>query len=243
MNTNLPNVEFANNPESRCAVVLLLDRSGSMNGPSIDQVNEGLNAFAEEIKLDSLASLRVEVSIVTFGGKVDVLDLRNNGNPIDPVSADANQVFVLTCDFLPPKLTADGETPMGEAVAVGLRLIRERKAIYKQNGITYYRPWMFLITDGAPTDGEIWKQAAMDVKQEEGRKGVSFFGVGTENANMEVLSQFSSAYRPVKLQGLKFKEMFVWLSGSLKDTTEVKPGDQVALPSVEGWAKVDTSIR
>jgi hypothetical protein len=58
------NAEFANNPEPRCACLLLLDNSGSMNGSRISELNEGLRAFRDELAADSLASKRVEVGIV-----------------------------------------------------------------------------------------------------------------------------------------------------------------------------------
>ena len=38
--------EFAENPEPRCPVVLVLDTSGSMQGKAINELNEGLRAFA-----------------------------------------------------------------------------------------------------------------------------------------------------------------------------------------------------
>jgi hypothetical protein len=38
-------VEFAVNPEPRCACVLLLDTSGSMLGDPINALNEGLKVF------------------------------------------------------------------------------------------------------------------------------------------------------------------------------------------------------
>ena len=69
MSTQLDvSVEFATNPEPRCACVLLLDVSGSMSGRAIDALNEGLLAFAADLGTDPLARQRVEVAVVTFGG-------------------------------------------------------------------------------------------------------------------------------------------------------------------------------
>jgi hypothetical protein len=51
---------FAENPENRCAVVLVLDTSGSMAGQRIQELNAGLQTFRDELFTDSLASKRVE---------------------------------------------------------------------------------------------------------------------------------------------------------------------------------------
>jgi uncharacterized protein YegL len=218
----LDQVEFVDNPEPRCAVVLLLDTSYSMSGQPISELNAGIRAFEQATKEDDLASLRVEVSIVTFGGHVSVV-----------------QPFVTVGNFESPTLTVNGNTPMGAAVDKGLALINERKETYKQNGVDYFRPWLFLITDGAPTDS--WEAAAERLKQEEGRKGVSVFCIGVENANLQTLSRFSNVRAPVKLKGLAFRELFIWLSKSLSSVSQARPGEQVELPPSEAWTQFDTS--
>jgi uncharacterized protein YegL len=249
--------EFAENPEPRCPVVLVLDTSGSMQGKAISELNEGLRAFAAALKTDRLASLRVEVAVIAFGGKVRALDVRgagnsNNGevvlfNPlglairpkVNEVPFDAHQAFVTVDQFMPPSLDANGETPLGEAISRALALLRERKEIYKQNGLDYFRPWIFTITDGRPTD-KGWESVAEQVRQEEARKGVVFYGVGVEGADLATLSRFSPSRPPLMLKGLAFNEMFNWLSKSLSAITHSRPGDQAPLPPV-GWGSIDTS--
>jgi uncharacterized protein YegL len=236
-NSLLEQAEFADNPEPRCPVVLLLDTSASMTGDPIAQLNDGLRAFDQSLKDDRLACLRVEVAVITFGGEVQALDVR--GSSPQPIPLDAGQVFVTVDCFQPPELTANGNTPMGEAVQQGLALLRQRKDIYKQNGLDYFRPWLFLITDGNPTD--VWQPAAQLAREEESRKGVSIYGVGVENADMQTLAQFCPPHRPpLKLKGLAFSELFQWLSKSLSSVAHSKPGDQAPLPAV-GWAQADTS--
>ena len=212
-------VEFATNPEPRCACVLLLDVSGSMSGRPIDALNEGLRAFAADLSTDSLARQRVEVAIVTFGGSGVVVE----------------QDFVTASGFEPRRLSSGGGTPMGAAIEKAIDLVDMRKQAYRENGIVYYRPWVFLITDGEPTDD--WKQAATRVHAAEEANGLAFFAVGVEGANIDVLSKIATR-APLKLDGLKFVELFVWLSRSQRAVSTSKPGDQTALPTVDGWAVV-----
>jgi uncharacterized protein YegL len=158
---------------------------------------------------------------------------------VNEVPFDAHQAFVTADQFMPPPLDANGETPLGEAISRALSLLRERKEIYKQNGLDYFRPWIFAITDGRPTD-KGWEAVAEQVRQEEARKGVIFYGVGVEGADMQVLSRFSDARPPLKLRGLAFGELFSWLSKSLSAIAHSRPGEQAPLPPV-GWGSVDTS--
>jgi len=236
--------EFAENPDPRVPCVLLLDTSGSMSevvggynqetGESvmqdgqlyqvvsggvsrIDLLNQGLITLKETLAADSLASRRAEIAIVTFGSMVTTV-----------------QDFVTAENFQPPHLHASGTTPMGEAIQVGLDMITRRKAIYRSAGVSYYRPWIFLITDGGPTD--TWKSAAAQVKQGEASKSFAFFTVAVEGANMDVLAQISTR-PPAKLKGVNFREMFLWLSQSMQAVSQSSPGDTVAL-APPGWTEV-----
>ncbi len=255
----LEQAEFADNPEPRCSVVLVIDTSGSMAGTPIQELNEGLRAFGDALKADRLASLRVEVAVVAFGDKVRALDVRADEasqatemvtfnplglavrKPTRETPFNAHQAFVTVDKFQPPVLDAHGGTPLGEAVQRSLGLLRERKEIYKQNGLDYFRPWMFVITDGKPTD-KGWEAAAEQIRQEELRRGVIFYGVGVEKADLKVLGRFSDTRPPLRLKGLAFGDLFMWLSKSLSAIAHSRPGEQAPLPPV-GWGSVDTSAQ
>ncbi|WP_343725885.1 vWA domain-containing protein [Herbaspirillum huttiense] len=209
--------DFASNPEPRCPCVLLLDVSGSMNGRAIDELNAGLESFRDDLSGDQLALKRVEVSIVTFG------------------PAKVEMPFTSASMFYPPKLEAQGDTPMGEAIRQALNLLEDRKREYRANGIAYFRPWVFLITDGAPTDP--WQTAAASVREGEESKKFAFFAIGVKGANMDILAQISSR-APLSLDGMKFRELFSWLSTSLRSVSRSTPGQAVALEPPSGWTVV-----
>ncbi|MBS1808330.1 MAG: VWA domain-containing protein [Acidobacteria bacterium] len=239
-----PDPEFVDNPEPRCPCVLLLDTSGSMNDEKkvvqptspvqkllhdgatpgivrpIDELNAGIAAFREELMMDDLAVKRVELSLVTFGPVRRLTD------------------FQTPDVFRPPKLKAEGDTPMGKAIEKAVELLHDRKASYRHNGISYYRPWVFLISDGEPTDD--WRRAAEMVRAGEAAKSFAFFAVGVEGANFDVLSHIA-VRQPLRLNGLRFQEMFVWLSSSLSAVSRSVPGDDIPLKNPvapDGWASL-----
>ncbi|MBL9169354.1 MAG: VWA domain-containing protein [Verrucomicrobiales bacterium] len=219
--------ELAENPENRCPCILLLDVSGSMQGEPIKELQEGVVVYRDSIFADDLARKRVEVAIVTFGGSVEVV-----------------QSFVTADNFTPPPIQARGDTPMGEAVVTALRLLGERKGDYRNAGIKYYRPWVFLITDGGPTDESkpCWVEAKELIRKGEAENQFSFFSVGVEGANMGKLTELNPARAPLRLKGLGFKAMFQWLSSSQRSVSRSIPGEEVPLsdPTAgpKGWATV-----
>ena len=211
---------FAENPEPRVPCVLLLDTSGSMAGPAIDELNAGLSTYKASLLADNLAAMRVDVAIVTFGGRVNLI--------VD---------FATAADFQPPVLAPGGETPMGAAINRAVDMVQERKKVYRSNGIGFYRPWIFLITDGTPTDE--WRNAADRVKQGEAGKAFSFFAVGVDGADFEALRQIWR--EPLRLKELRFGDLFQWLSNSQQSVSRSSPGDHVPLKnpaSPDGWAAV-----
>lgn len=213
--------DLIGNPEPRCPCLLLLDTSGSMNGQPITQLNDGIRQFKEELAADTMAMQRVEIALITFG-------------PVQVISE-----FQTPDLFEPPHLRAGGDTPMGAAIERGLDMLEARKAAYKQAGVAYYRPWIFLITDGGPTDH--WQAAADRVRQGDSaeRKAFSFFAVAVEGADMTKLTAICSPQRPpMKLRGLSFRELFKWLSSSLGGVAKSQPGQLVALPAPTGWSSV-----
>ncbi len=227
-------IEIANPQQPHCATVLLLDTSGSMSGEKIAALNAGIRDFRTDIvgdggfEGDTLAAKRIDLAVVTFGRDVSVA-----------------HDFSSVPDFEPPQLTADGYTPMGEALVRAIELVETRKQQYKSQGIDYYRPWIFMITDGDPTDmqpGDAkWNEVVKKVHEGEANKKFMFFAVAVEPANTDTLKQIAPPNRPpVKLKGSKFREMFQWLSRSQSKVSASKVGEQITVenPVAAGWGQL-----
>jgi uncharacterized protein YegL len=212
--------DFFTNPEPRCPVLLLLDCSGSMSGDPIAELNAGLKDLKNDLDEDPFSRKRVELAVMSFGGTVTLV---NDFTTVDNWQA--------------PTLTTTGDTPLGKAVRDGLTLLRKRKDAIREHGIELLRPWVFLITDGAPTD--TWKDLPPILASEAEQKAYLFYAVGVQGANFDVLKELSPSHAPLRLVGLQFKDLFKWLSSSLSKVGQSKPGDKVTLDPTTGWGVIE----
>lgn len=212
--------ELVENPTARVPVCLCLDTSGSMGGHPIEQLNRGLQEFYSAIKADDIARYSAEIAIVTFGGTATQV--------ADFCSIDRQAIH---------GLSADGGTPMGEAVEIALQLLDQRKKEYKDAGVDYFQPWLVLMTDGHPTSP--WEVVADRTSKLADDKKLSVFAIGVgSGADMSVLAKFSPRRSPVRLDGLKFSAFFEWLSRSVTAVSNSTPGQDVPLPPPTGWTTV-----
>ena len=218
--------ELVDNPTPRVPVVLCLDCSWSMHGDPIRELNEGVKTFYDAINADEVARYSAEICIVTFGPAQKETDFQT-----------------LDMNPHPPILTADGNTPMGEAVKLSLDLLESRKGEYRSKGVDYYQPWLVLMTDGAPYGGStavLNEQIDRVAQMVQDRKLTVFpIGIG-DNADMKVLNRFSPGRAALKLKGLNFADFFSWLSKSVSKVSQSTPGDKITLDvqGIKGWAEL-----
>ena len=213
--------DLADNPTTRVPICILLDTSASMSGEPIDELNEGIRLFIDELQSDELTLYSADVSILTFGGEIDII---KDFGPLE--GFDMKECF------------AQGVTPMGEAVSAGVELLSNRKNQYKDQMIEYFQPWLILMTDGYPTD-EYDQVAAQVSNLIKSRKLVIFpVGIG-DDVDMEILKKFSPNKDPLRLKGLKFKPFFQWLSASVSQVSQSMPGDRVKIDTkgIATWAE------
>jgi uncharacterized protein YegL len=208
---------FADNPQPRCPVVLLLDCSSSMAGSPIEELDRGVAQFYRELKADPIASMSVEVCVIPFGEQVGV------SLPFKTVAETSAPNGVT--------LAASGMTPMGAAVRLGLGEIAERRKLYRRSGVSAYKPWMVLLTDGQPNDD--WQPAAMQVREMAIRGELMMVGVGIgSGVDMLTLGRFVPPDPgPYRLAGLQFANFFRWLSDSLRVVSSGSTVVQRALPN------------
>ena len=214
-------LDLIENPESRIACIIVIDVSGSMNGRPIEEVNSGLISFGQYVEQEELTALRADIAIIAFNHEHQVV--REFGQHVD---------------FSKSQLQASGGTRMASPINAALDMIDERKKQYRNAGIPYYRPIIMLITDGRPehdTNIEM-DTVARRIKEAERNKNVTFFPIGTESADMDALAKLSNL-PPKTLKGTNFVELFQWLSNSITAISQSQMGDEVELPSTEGWSK------
>lgn len=223
-------VDYNGNPNQRTPCVLVLDASGSMDtiGASgktrIQALNEGVKVLEQALRDDDAAFTRVQLAIVSIGGP---------GN-----DAEVMMDWTDVANFQAFPLKSGGTTPLGKGLQLGLDLVEEGKQNLKAAGISYTRPWMMVITDGDPTDDSLlWTMAARACKAAEAAKRVEIFCIGVEGANLQTLTEISTK-PPLMLDGVKFQELFIWLSSSLSAASRSRPGDNLALPPTDVWRNV-----
>lgn len=220
------------NPDPRVACVVLADVSGSMQGAPIAALENGFASFTQYLNNDPLASKRVEVAVVTFGTVATVLVPMQEARGLQPA-----------------RLSASGRTNMAAGIHLALDILEDRKSAYKAAGLQYYRPWILLLTDGqANRDG--FDDAVARLNATEMARGVTVFAVGAgPHVDWQQLSRVSVQRSPAPLEGLRYEELFEWLSASLSNVSNSTEfagndralagmGDQIKLPPLSGWTSV-----
>jgi uncharacterized protein YegL len=203
--------------EYHVACALVVDTSKTMEGDPIDELNQGLVEFGKALALDDLAQGRTDITIISFNSAVNT-----------------EMGFRPAAEYEPPILTAGGLTSMNEAINVALDTLNARRTEYHDNGIQFYRPWLFLLTDGAPTDEYLEKDTREKLQQAIRNKKVVYLPMGIgENADIAKLQSYypdEATSRPVlKASATNFKEAFSWLSDSLSVMAHSDPCTATAI--------------
>ena len=218
---NAVTIEAPVNPgERHIAVALVVDTSTSMMGRPIEELNRGLQEFGQALLEDDLALGRADITIISFNSTVQT-----------------EMGFMPAVDYQAPKLAAGGLTSLNEAIDTALNALDDRKTLYRNIGMTYYRPWLFVLTDGEASDDEREGATKARLREYIEKKRVVYMPMGIgERANKEKLADYypeDAEVRTVLSADAKsFKEAFVWLSNSISVISNSDPtvSKEVTLP-------------
>jgi uncharacterized protein YegL len=123
--------DFVSKEPRALPIFILADKSGSMSGEKINELNLAMREMLSSLKnVDDIRG-KFELAVIGFGGNVEIMQ------PL----ADINQISL-------KELPANGNTPMGEAFDLLASMIEDKNIVSSRS----YTPTLVLISDGQPTD-------------------------------------------------------------------------------------------
>lgn len=184
----------------RLPVYLVLDVSGSMSGEPIEAVKNGVQVLVSTLRQDPYALETAYLSVITF-------------------ETSARQAVPLTelAAFQTPAIAASGATSLGEALSLLAKRIEAEvaKTTAEQKGD--WKPLVFLMTDGSPTDD--WRKGLADLKKV--KTGVIVACAAGPNADTQVLKQITEIVLQLDVtDSAAIKAFFKWVSASVSSGSQ-----------------------
>lgn len=205
----------------RLPIYLLLDCSGSMSGAPIEAVRRGVELLAQEVRADTFTCQTVYVGVITFDNNARMVT-----SGLEPIE-----------QFEPPQLSASGSTSLGQALQVLQQsLDTDVKSSVKGGEKGDWKPLVFILTDGEPTDE--WQTPRQEIQERQKRKVLNVItvgcGPGINEQNLKAIA-IGPTFRMDNSEA-SFKTFFQWVSQSVKSVSKVvsQPGgggQPMALPN------------
>ncbi len=184
----------------RLPVYLLLDTSGSMYGEPIEAVKNGVQTLVSTLRSDPYALETAYISIITF-------------------NSSAQQIAPLTeiASFQPPQIDASGCTALGEALALLAQKVDSEIVKTTQDVRGDWRPLVFIMTDGEPTDS--LTQGLAEFKKR--KWGMVVACAAGQGANTNTLKQITeNVVQLDTADSATIKAFFKWVSASISTSSK-----------------------
>ncbi len=185
----------------RLPVFLLIDTSESMVGEAIESLNTGLESLLTALKRDPQTIEIGALSILTFGSSASVSV---------PLSA--------VLDIQLPQLELSSGTCLGSAFDLLTREIADKVVRTTAERRGDYRPIVFLITDGQPTDE--WSPAVARFRKAQPSVPIYAIGCG-EDVDFSILKGITpNTYFMREMDATAFGKLFACVSASVRSLTD-----------------------
>lgn len=194
----------------RLPVYLLLDTSGSMSGEKIEAVKNGVQVMISSLRQNPQAIETAFISVITFDNS-------------------AKQIIPLTdlSSFQMKDIQATGTTALGDALKLVSNCIDNEVAKTSLDTKGDWRPLVFIMTDGVPTDN--WQSGLSEFK----KRKVAFTiacaaGDGADTSLLKQITENVVSLDTADSQSIS--KFFAWVSASIgvSSTKVEESGKEVA---------------
>ena len=185
--------------DRRLPVYLLIDTSGSMRGEPIQSVNVGLKSMVSALRQDPYALESVSLSLITF-------------------DIDAREIFPLTPleQIQLPEIVVPLSGPTFLGAALELLINRSDIELIKNtpNKKGDWRPLLFIMTDGSPTDLQVFRNMIPEIKKRNfGNIVACAAGPKAKDAVLKELTD--NVVHLDTTDSATFSQFFKWVSASV----------------------------
>ncbi|HEY8895011.1 MAG TPA: VWA domain-containing protein [Niastella sp.] len=207
----------------RLPVYFLLDTSGSMYGEPIHALNNALSGMVNSLRSDPQALDSLWISIITFDREV---------KEIVPLTELALfQLPEITCPQSGPTHTGKGLELLYDKVSNDVR-----KGNATQKGD--WKPLLFLFTDGAPNDKQLYAEMIPKIKSL--NFGVIVCCAAGKLADNSLLKELTNDVVHLDtVDSQTLKQFFKWVSDTIEQGNKSQgTGETVALPPPPGEVNI-----
>lgn len=199
--------DLVQNATARLPICVCIDTSYSMlRDQRMQQANEGIREFIKAIAEDPCAVDAVEMCIISFGNESAQVVV-----PFQPVDK------INFKDLVPA-----GKTPLGQATLFAINELNTRNAQYDSYGISKYKPWLILISDGEATDDIALASQTLLKLQRDRDISVLCVGLGDEPNSLAELHMNAEV---IHLEKFQLGAFFRWMSTSAARISKQSPQD------------------